>query len=137
MLRIVVTLALLLTAFRGVDDLGRSDTAMCGACASGHACLVAVKTTDSCDLRANGVACLHSDGECRCEMKPLEEERRPIPMPMPDRGQGLVLALPTVAPGVRLWSLNAKPIAPDSRALSPHALHTHNEVQALLGVWRT
>lgn len=137
MLRIFVMLALLLTAFRGVGDLGRSDSDMCVACAMGHACLVTVKTTECCDLRANGVACLHSGGECRCEMKPLQENRRPIPMPMPDRGQGLVLALPTAIPGVRLWSPNAKPIAPDSRALSPHALHTHNEVQALLGVWRT
>ncbi len=82
-------------------------------------------------------ACPANGGKCRCGMAPdhHRDERPQAPQPRTER-----LPLVTIALSVSRLVWRASDVPPPHLArglLDPTVALTHNEVQALLGIWRT
>ena len=82
--------------------------------------------------------CSMSDGPCRCGISPTPDPERLPDAPLPKTDRDSVTGFPNGPPRVTpvIEPDDATP-AMASLVVSLRAGNTHNEVQALLGVWQT
>lgn len=94
--------------------------------------------TTCCGETIEDAYCPMSRGECRCAVAPApsDQPQPPVPMPRPDRDS--LIAIPHAPTTIVLFA-DDESLASEGLAQSLGLLAglTHNEIQALLGVWRT
>lgn len=78
-----------------------------------------------------------SRGPCQCGVSPVPDPH-PVPdAPLPNSGRDSLVAAPTLPTGlVPIIEPEAEPARGSMASVSLLARLTHNEIQALLGIWR-
>ncbi|MCC5785816.1 MAG: hypothetical protein JJU33_03840 [Phycisphaerales bacterium] len=132
------TLAIMLLAFAGLIRFSPGVVPEHGVC--GHdACAPQMAERPCCDTPAPSESyCSTSDGPCRCGVTPVPDPL-PIPdAPLPKTDRDAPTAIR--GPPVVVEAMVEPEDEPSRCSAVPASLLaglTHNEIQALLGIWRT
>lgn len=132
-------LAILLLATSGMLRFPLAAGGVHGDCGHKACATDAVKTSGCCESETLAPDfCPMSGGPCQCGVAPLPD-RQPAPdAPLPKTDRDSVTAVP--APPIRVEFEIVSQRNSSGWSLSPLSLLarlTHNEIQALLGIWRT
>ncbi len=136
MIRILAILTLILAGAPGLGAVGVRG-GFAGSCDETVCQHVVVRTT-CCDETIETTPCHTDAGDCTCGVAPMPD-RQPQPQaPLPRTGRDSPATAPAERPALdstAAWDAKAQrsPIA----APGQFAALTNNEVQALMGVWRT
>lgn len=106
--------------------------------ASGLTCSVKISQSDCCDSAPKASSCHKVVTRCGCEIRPSDQpERAPdAPMPRPDRDT--LVAIQICGPPVRASTeTETESVNPAADSNSRYTNKTHNEIRAILGIWRT
>jgi len=129
---------MLVLVFSGLPSFGAKIAEGGGGCGPA-ACVRHAVPVSCCQEPAGGEGfCPHSGGRCECSAAP-EPDPRPspqAPLPRPDRDSLAAAAVEAVRLIARS-DPESDPSGGSAVSIGPLAGFTHNEVQALLGVWRT
>jgi len=136
-LRLLVILVLLASGLPGLGVVRAGDQSHHSSCDDAGCHPVAVRTT-CCGETIEDAYCSMSGGKCRCAAAPAptDQPQPPAPMPRPDRDS--LTAIPHTPTTIALVA-DDESLTSDGLAQSLGLLAglTHNEIQALLGIWRT
>lgn len=137
--RLVTILAILFAAFPGVgvglaDGQAPDRNHDCGS----SGCHEVIFESTCCGELTEVSVCPKSGGPCTCAAVPMPD-RQPRPdAPLPRTDRDSITGLPSGSP--QITAVIDEDIATHEMAslvVSPRSGKTHNEVQALLGIWRT
>lgn len=106
--------------------------------ASGSSCSVPALQSNCCEPAPKAPNCHTAITGCGCEIHPTDQPKRAPEAPLPRSDRDSLVAIQICDPPGR------EQIEPDSESIisathfdSRYANKTHNEIRAILGIWRT
>lgn len=83
--------------------------------------------------------CPMSDGPCRCGVSPDDDRNQPPEAPLQRSESQITVGLTAASHQVCIWTVRRDQQSAAMAGLvgNLHALRTHAETQAILGIWRT
>jgi len=106
------------------------------SCEGMSCCEVVTRTTCCGQIEVVRLAPRNHDS-CRCAVGPTDSSPRPAaPLPGSERQTVVFVGLPPISVASAAFE-NAKPSIGSSAPLGLHSDLTHNQIQAILGIWRT
>lgn len=109
-----------------------------GEPAGSSSCSIPAPQSTCCDPAPKAKACHSIASGCGCEIRPTEQPQRApeAPLPRPDRDS--LVAIQITGPPLREQAeTDAASTHLATQSDSRYANKTHNEIRAILGIWRT
>lgn len=105
---------------------------------SGSSCSVPALLSNCCDAAPKAPTCHSIASGCGCEIRPAEQPQRAPEAPLPRPDRDTLVAIQICGPPVREQiETDATSILFATQSDSRYANKTHNEIRAILGIWRT